>query len=151
MNLYEHTIIARQDTSPSQLKQLQEKYSKIIENNEGDVVKLENWGLMNLSYLIKKNKKGNYIHFKIKANGKILSELEKNEKIDKNLLRFLTVKVKKFDLETNYFNKNDEESKYLKNLKNSLSEREILKKISGIQKSDPLNNFCTSQNLKKII
>ena len=108
MNLYEHTIIARQDTSPTQLKQLQEKYSKIIENNEGDVVKLENWGLMNLSYLIKKNKKGNYIHFKIKANGKILSELEKNEKIDKNLLRFLTVKVKKFDLETNYFNKNGE-------------------------------------------
>ena len=108
MNLYEHTIIARQDTSPTQLKQLQEKYSKIIENNEGDIVKLENWGLMNLSYLIKKNKKGNYIHFKIKANGKILSELEKNEKIDKNLLRYLTVKVKKFDLETNYFKKKDE-------------------------------------------
>tara|TARA_B100002052_G_scaffold63785_1_gene57025 strand:+ start:270 stop:641 length:372 start_codon:yes stop_codon:yes gene_type:complete len=108
MNLYEHTIVARQDTSPTQLKQLQEKYSKIIENNKGDVVKLENWGLMNLSYLIKKNKKGNYIHFKIKANGKILSELEKNEKIDKNLLRYLTVKVKKFDLETNYFKKNDE-------------------------------------------
>ncbi len=108
MNLYEHTIIARQDTSPTQLKQLQEKYSKIIESNDGDVVKLENWGLMNLSYLIKKNKKGNYIHFKIKANGKILSELEKNEKIDKNLLRYLTVKVKKFDLETNYFKKNDE-------------------------------------------
>ena len=108
MNLYEHTIVARQDTSPTQLKQLQEKYSKKIENNEGDVVKLENWGLMNLSYLIKKNKKGNYIHFKIKANGKILSELEKNEKIDKNLLRYLTVKVKKFDLETNYFKKNDE-------------------------------------------
>ena len=108
MNLYEHTIIARQDTSPSQLKQLQDKYSKLVENNEGDVVKLENWGLMNLSYLIKKNKKGNYIHFKIKANGKILSELEKNEKIDKNLLRYLTVKVKKFDLESEYFKKNDE-------------------------------------------
>ena len=108
MNLYEHTIIARQDTSPSQLKQLQEKYIKIVENNEGDIVKLENWGLMNLSYLIKKNKKGNFIHFKIKANGKILSELEKNEKIDKNLLRYLTVKVKKFDLETNYFKKYDE-------------------------------------------
>jgi len=108
MNLYEHTIIARQDTSPSQLKQLQEKYSKIVEKNDGNIVKLENWGLMNLSYLIKKNKKGNYIHFKIEANGKILSELEKNEKIDKNLLRFLTVKVKKFDLETEYFNKNSE-------------------------------------------
>ena len=54
MNLYEHTIIARQDTGPTQLKQLQEKYSKIVEKNEGDVVKLENWGLMNLSYFIKK-------------------------------------------------------------------------------------------------
>tara|TARA_B000000460_G_scaffold215334_1_gene164504 strand:- start:327 stop:698 length:372 start_codon:yes stop_codon:yes gene_type:complete len=108
MNLYEHTIIARQDISPSQLKQLQEKYSNIVEKNEGDIVKLENWGLMNLSYLIKKNRKGNYIHFKIKANGKILSELEKNEKIDKNLLRYLTVRVKKFDLKTEYFNKSDE-------------------------------------------
>jgi len=108
MNLYEHTIIARQDTSPSQLKQLQDKYSKIVEKNEGDVVKLENWGLMNLSYLIKKNRKGNYIHFKIKADGKAISELEKNEKIDKNLLRYLTVRVKKFDLETDYFKKSDE-------------------------------------------
>ena len=108
MNLYEHTIVARQDISPSQLKQLEEKYSKIVEKNQGDIVKLENWGLMNLSYLIKKNKKGNYIHFKIKANGKILSELEKNEKIDKNLLRYLTVKVKKFDLKTEYFSKNED-------------------------------------------
>ena len=117
MNLYEHTIVARQDISPTQLKQLEEKYSKIVEKNQGDIVKLENWGLMNLSYLIKKNKKGNYIHFKIKANGKILSELEKNEKIDRSLLRFLTVKVKKFDLETDYFRKSDEKEleKFQKN------------------------------------
>ena len=107
MNLYEHTIIARQDTSPAQLKQLQEKYTKIVEKNEGDIIKLENWGLMNLSYLIKKNRKGNYIHFKIKAEGKAISELEKNEKIDKNLLRYLTVKVKKFDLDTDYFKKSE--------------------------------------------
>jgi len=117
MNLYEHTIIARQDTSPNQLKQLQEKYSKIVEKNEGNVVKLENWGLMNLSYLIKKNKKGNYIHFKIEANSETISELEKNEKIDKNLLRYLTIKVKKFDLDTDYFKKNEDketEKKYKK-------------------------------------
>ena len=54
MNLYEHTIIARQDTSPSEIKQLTEKYSKIVEKNEGEIVKTENWGLLNLSYLIKK-------------------------------------------------------------------------------------------------
>ena len=117
MKLYEHTIIARQDTSPSQLKQIREKYSKIVEKNDGDVVKLENWGLMNLSYLIKKNKRGNYIHFKIKADGKIISELEKNEKIDKNLLRYLTVKVKKFDLNTDYFKKNEDKERDNKQIK----------------------------------
>ena len=108
MNLYEHTIVARQDVSPSQIKQLTEKYTKIVEKNDGKVVQTQNWGLINLSYIIKKNKKGNYIHFKIEGNGKIISELEKNEKIDKNLLRYLTVKVKKFDLETDYFKKNEE-------------------------------------------
>ena len=108
MNLYEHTIIARQDVSQSQLKQIQEKYTKLVEKFDGSIVKMENWGLMNLSYLIKKNRKGNYIHFKLKGNGKTITELEKNEKIDKNLLRYLTVKVKKFDLITNYFEKSDE-------------------------------------------
>tara|TARA_Y100000741_G_scaffold73204_1_gene53379 strand:+ start:170 stop:508 length:339 start_codon:yes stop_codon:yes gene_type:complete len=105
MNLYEHTIIARQDVSSAQLKQIVEKYSKIVEKSEGDIVKTENWGLLNLSYIIKKNTKGNYIHFKIKGNNKIVSELEKNEKIDKNLLRSMTIKVKEFDLKTEYFSK----------------------------------------------
>ena len=109
MNLYEHTIIARQDISPHQLKQLQEKYANLVEKFDGSVAKTENWGLLNLSYLIKKNRKGNYIHFKIKGSGKTILELEKNEKIDKNLLRYLTVKVKKLDLKTNYFEKKEEE------------------------------------------
>ena len=111
MNLYEHTLIVRQDISPSQLKQIQEKYTKLVEEFDGNIVKTENWGLLNLSYLIKKNKKGNYIHFKIKGNGKTISELEKNEKIDKNLLRYLTIKVRQFDLKTNYFEKKEEEKK----------------------------------------
>ena len=114
MNNYEHTIIARQDTSPAELKQLKEKYSKIVEKNEGEVIKTENWGLLNLSYLIKKNRKGSYIHFKIKGKGKVIEELEKNEAIDKKLLRHLTVKVKSFDLKTNYFVKKDVNEKYEK-------------------------------------
>tara|TARA_B100001121_G_scaffold276396_1_gene265610 strand:+ start:305 stop:658 length:354 start_codon:yes stop_codon:yes gene_type:complete len=111
MNLYEHTIIARQDTSPSEIKQLTEKYSKIIEKNQGEIVKTENWGLLNLSHLIKKNKKGSYIHFKLKGNGDVINELEKTESIDKKLLRHLTVKVKEFDLKTNYFSKKEENDK----------------------------------------
>ena len=111
MNLYEHTIIARQDISPSQIKNLKEKYSKIIEENKGNLVQTQDWGLLNLSYLIKKNKKGNYIHFKIEGNGDLIKELEKNERIDKNLLRYVTIRVKKFDLEENYFGKDEIEDK----------------------------------------
>ena len=119
MNLYEHTIVARQDASPSELKQLTEKYSKIVEKNEGEIVKTENWGLLNLSYLIKKNKKGSYIHFKFKGKGKVIEELEKNEAIDKKLLRYLTVKVKDFDLDTNYFAKKENGEKFDKKERSS--------------------------------
>ena len=109
MNLYEHTIIAKQDISPSQIKNIKEKYSKLIQDNKGDLVQTQEWGLLNLSYLIKKNKKGNYIHFKIKGNGELIKELEKNERIDKNLLRYITIRVKKFDLKENYFGKEEDE------------------------------------------
>ena len=107
MSNYEHTIIAKQDTSISQIKQIKDKYSEIILKNKGNIVQTQDWGLMNLSYLIKKNKKGNYIHFKIEGNGSLIKELEKSERLDKNLLRFLTVRVKKFDLKTNYFLKEE--------------------------------------------
>ena len=103
MNLYEHTIIVKQNYSDKQLKSLKTKYSIIIEENEGEIIKIDDWGLLNLSHEIKENKKGNYIHFKLKGNGLTVSELEKNEKIDNDLLRFLTVRVKKFDLDKNYF------------------------------------------------
>ena len=109
MNLYEHTIVLRQDISSSQIKQLTEKYSKLIEKNDGNIVKTENWGLLNLAYIIKKNKKGNYLHFKIEGNGKIIKELEKNESIDNNLLKYMTIKVKEFDLKTNYFTNKEKE------------------------------------------
>ena len=84
------------DKIPHQEDQiLTEKYSKIVEKNNGKIIKTENWGLINLSYLIKKNKKGSYIHFKIKGNGKMIDELEKNEAIDKKLIRYLNYQSKK--------------------------------------------------------
>ena len=114
MNLYEHTIIVKQSHSVSQLKSLKTKYSNIIEKNEGEIIKIDDWGLLNLSREINKNKKGNYIHFKLKGSGLTVLELEKNEKIDNNLLRFLTVRVKKFDLDKNYFKQETNSSKEVK-------------------------------------
>ena len=114
MNLYEHTIVVKQNHSDKQLKSLKTKYSKIIEKNEGEIIKIDDWGLLNLSHEINKNKKGNYIHFKLKGCGLTVLELEKNEKIDSSLLRFLTVRVKKFDLNKNYFKQETNATKEVK-------------------------------------
>jgi len=103
MNLYEHTIILRQDLSEKEVENTRQKYTTLIKKDNGKIVKIENWGIMNLSYTIKENKKGNYIHFKFESEPKNIFKLEKDEGIDKNILRFLTIKVKKFDLEKNYF------------------------------------------------
>ena len=105
MNCYEHTLIAKQDLSESQNQKLIDKYEIIINKNLGKVLKTENWGLRNLAYKIKNNKKGLYFHIKFEGVGKTIEELERAENIDGALLRYLTVKVKKHDLDTNYFTK----------------------------------------------
>ena len=113
MNCYEHTLIAKQDLSESQNQKLLDKYEKIINKNLGKVRKIEKWGLRNLTYNINNNKKGFYFHIKFEGVGKTIAELEKAENIDETLLRFLTIKVKKHDLKTNYFEKK-EDQKYEK-------------------------------------
>ena len=107
MNCYEHTLIARQDLPESQNKELVDKYKNIINNNSGKIIKTEQWGLRNLAYEIKRNKKGFYFHIKFEGSGKTIEELERAENIDEKLIRYLTVKVKKHDLETNYFEKKE--------------------------------------------
>ena len=105
MNCYEHTLILRQDLAESQNKKLISKYEDIIKKNSGKILKTEEWGLRNLSYIIKNNKKGFYFHIKFEGIGKTIEELEKSENIDDSLIRYLTVKVKNHDLKTIYFEK----------------------------------------------
>ena len=117
MNCYEHTIIAKQDLSETQTKKLVSKYSEIINKNQGKILKTEEWGLKNLSYEIKKNKKGFYFHFKLEGVGETIEKLEKTENIDDMVLRFLTIRVKKNDLNTNYFEKKEDQKILEKNEK----------------------------------
>ena len=107
MNCYEHTLIAKQDLPESQAKALVSKYKDIINKNSGKFLKIEEWGLRNLSHNIKNNKKGFYFHIKFEGIGKTIEELEKAENIDQMLIRFLTVKVKSHDLKKEYFEKKD--------------------------------------------
>ena len=117
MNCYEHTFIAKQHLPESQNKKIVDKYEKIIKNNSGKVLKTEEWGLRVLSHKIKNNKKGFYFHIKFEGIGKTIEELERAEIIDEKLLRFLTVKVKKHDLNTNYFEKKEIQKTVEKNEK----------------------------------
>tara|TARA_Y100000590_G_scaffold463942_1_gene632042 strand:- start:1562 stop:1888 length:327 start_codon:yes stop_codon:yes gene_type:complete len=105
MNNYEHTFITKQELSESQAKKIVSKYEDIIKANSGKVLKTEEWGLRNLSHRIKNNRKGFYFHIKFTGIGKTIEELEKTENIDSMLLRYLTIKVKKHDLNLNYFEK----------------------------------------------
>ena len=107
MNCYEHTFITKQDLSESQAKTIVSKYENIINTNSGKVLKIEEWGLRNFSRRIKNNKKGFYFHIKFEGIGKTVGQLEKIENIDETLIRYLTIRVKKHNLEKNYFEKKD--------------------------------------------
>ena len=82
MSFYENTLITRQDLPKSELDKIKEKYSDLINNNSGKVVKIEEWGLLNLARKIKRYNKGFYIHYKFEGNKETLNEINKKIKID---------------------------------------------------------------------
>ena len=106
MAFYENTIVAKQDLAEKELKNIKEKYNEIINKASGKVVKIEEWGLLNLASRIKNYKKGFYIHFKFEGNKNTLNEIERKIKVDGSIIRYLTVKYKKLDIKNEFFNKN---------------------------------------------
>ncbi len=101
MALYEHLLIARQDISAQAVDALATHLKTIIEGEGGQVEKQEYWGLRGLSYRIKKNRKGHYVLLNINAPAKAIFELERQLKINEDVLRYLTVKVDKFEQSSN--------------------------------------------------
>ncbi len=93
MPLYENVFIARQDISTAQVEALTETFATLVAENGGKVEKREYWGLRNLSYRIKKNRKGHYILFNLDAPPAAVNELERNMRINEDVLRYLTVRV----------------------------------------------------------
>lgn len=93
MPLYEHTFIARQDVSPQQVDTLVEEITTLVKEHGGEVKKSEYWGLKNLAFRIKKNRKGHYAHLGIEAPAAALQEIERKLKIHEDVLRYLTIRV----------------------------------------------------------
>jgi small subunit ribosomal protein S6 len=103
MSFYENTLVTKQDLPESQLKIIKEKYSDLINSNSGKVIKIEEWGLLNLSRKIKRYNKAFYIHYKFEGSKKTLNEINKKIKIDDTILRHLIVKYKILDIKNEYF------------------------------------------------
>lgn len=93
MPLYESTFIARQDISTQEVENLTKQFSQIVANNGGKVVGTEYWGLRNLAYAIKKNRKGHYVMLKLDTPSAALKEMERNLKIHDDILRNVSVRV----------------------------------------------------------
>ena len=103
MSFYENTLVAKQDLPKSELEKIKEKYTDIINNNSGKVIKIEEWGLLNLAKKIKKYKKGFYIHYKFEGNKETLNEISKKIRLDSSVIRNLVVKYKNLDVKNEYF------------------------------------------------
>ena len=105
MAFYENTLIAKQDLASNELKALKDKYNDLINNSSGKVVKIEEWGLLNLANKIKNYKKGFYIHYKFEGNKATLDEVKRKILIDSSIIRHLIVKYKKLDTKNEFFQK----------------------------------------------
>ena len=105
MAFYENTIIARQDLAENELDNIKNKYTDLIDDTSGKVIKIEMWGLLNFANKIKKHNRGFYIHYKFEGNNKTISEIRNKIKNDNSIIRNLIVKYKKLDTKNEFFNK----------------------------------------------
>ena len=97
MAFYESVYIARPDISSAQVEALTQRLTEIIESGGGRVTKNEYWGLKNLAYRIKKNRKGHYSLLNIDAPSDAVGEYERNMRLSEDVLRYLTVRVDELD------------------------------------------------------
>lgn len=93
MPLYETTLITRQEMSPADVTKLVDDYAAVITDLNGKVVLSESWGLRTLAYKIQKNRKGYYHHFRLDAPFAALQEMERQARLNEDVIRLMTVKV----------------------------------------------------------
>ncbi len=97
MALYESVIIGRQDLTPGQFETILEKFIEVIKSSKGEIKKRENWGIRNLAYKINKNRKGHYMLLNIDGPPEAIQEYERLMRLDEDIIRFLTIKIKSVD------------------------------------------------------
>jgi small subunit ribosomal protein S6 len=97
MPYYEHVFLARQDLSQAQVDALAAAATEIVESGEGKVTKTETWGLKNLAFKIDRNRKAHFVLLNIDAPGTVIAELERQSRINEDVIRYLTVRVEELE------------------------------------------------------
>src|ERR1700755_899403 len=97
MPLYEHVFLARQDASTQQVEELTTQMTGIVEGLGGKVVKMENWGVRSLTYRMNKNRKAHFVLLNIDAPSAAIAEVERQERISEDVIRYLTVRVQELE------------------------------------------------------
>jgi small subunit ribosomal protein S6 len=97
MPLYEHVFLSRQDVSAQQVEELSAQLKGVIEQLGGKVAKVEQWGVKTLSYRLRKNRKAHYTMFNVDAAPAVLNEIERQERLNEDVLRYLTVRVEELE------------------------------------------------------
>ena len=117
MAFYESVIIIRPELSSSQVDNIISNLDEVLNSQSGEIKKKEYWGLRTLAYKIKKNKKGHYYMINIECNSAAIFELERQMKINEDIIRFLSLKIPEIDLEPSIIakNRNDKEEVNLDN------------------------------------
>lgn len=110
MGFYESIFIARQELTEADIEKTISNLKKVLEKNKSKLVDTESWGLRNLAYKIAKNKKGHYIVLKIDGDGQAIHELERNMRIDENIIRYLSIKTEEISKEPSILVKKSEEN-----------------------------------------
>ncbi len=98
MPLYEHVFLTRQDASAQQVEELTGQFKGVIEQMGGKVAKVEQWGVKSLSYRLRKNRKAHFTLFNVDAPPAALNEIERQERLNEDILRYLTVRVEEHEL-----------------------------------------------------
>lgn len=97
MALYEHVLLTRPDISSQQVDAVVEDIQKKVEDNGGKVERIEYWGLRNLAYRINKNRKAHYSLLNIEADAETVHEIERQHRINEDVLRYMSIRVDEFD------------------------------------------------------
>ncbi|ENN92154.1 30S ribosomal protein S6 [Bartonella bovis] len=132
MALYEHVFLARQGITPQQIDELLETYKNVIEAHGGTIGRVENWGLCALAYRIRKNRKAHYVLLNIDAPAAAIAEIERQMRINEDVLRYMTIRVEKHEKEqsamlsrSNHedsFNKDEERSRLTRHQREDTTE-----------------------------